>query len=227
MQQQTTLQDYLAAMEQRVAEDAAISITKIQSSTLGKGLFIDCGSNVGQGFSYFRRFFPLALYDYILIEPNPHCIPYLKQACESLNGHIEIIDQAASTQIGEVKFFGLSEGQADPKSQGGSIMKCHNSRYYAADEDKAITVKTFSLKDLIEAKSTRYASMILKLDIEGGEYPVLEDMLLHGTHRKIDFSYIEFHSQYMAAPQCFEYQAKELAFEQQFANDAVPFRRWI
>ena len=38
-----------------------------------KGLFIDCGSNLGQGFSFFEQYFPLKTFDYILVEPNPFC----------------------------------------------------------------------------------------------------------------------------------------------------------
>jgi FkbM family methyltransferase len=227
MRKQNLLQDFLDGTEQSVAADALLSIAKVKSHVSGKGLFIDCGSNLGQGFEYFRRFFPLELYDYILIEPNPNCIPYLKRTCESLVGNIKIVDQAASTQEGHVKFFGLSEGNADPTSQGGSIVRGHNSRYYAADETRAITVKTFSLRQLVESQAANYASIILKLDIEGGEYKVLEDVIFHGTHLKLDFSYIEFHSQYMAEPESSEYRAKEIAFEQRFTHDLVPFRRWI
>ena len=38
-----------------------------------KGLFIDCGSNLGQGFTFFEQYFPLKTFDYILVEPNPFC----------------------------------------------------------------------------------------------------------------------------------------------------------
>ena len=42
-------------------------------------LFIDCGSNLGQGFKFFRKYFTLDIFDYILIEPNPNCIKELKK----------------------------------------------------------------------------------------------------------------------------------------------------
>lgn len=227
MENQTELQRILAQMEQQVAADAAISLTRIRSGPRGRGLFIDCGSNLGQGFTYFSRFYPLEHYDFILIEPNPNCIPHLKALCASRPGNIHILEEAAGTGVGEVKFFGLTEGNADPTTQGGSTMRDHNSRYYAANEEKAITVKTFSLSDLIASKRPEYDSMILKLDIEGGEYQVLDDMIGKGSHRDLDFSYVEFHSQYMAEPQCSAYRAKEALLINKFAQDAVPFRQWI
>jgi FkbM family methyltransferase len=214
-----------ANIEQIVETDASIAIAKLGAK--GRGLFIDCGSNLGQGFSYFKRHFRPNYFDYVLIEPNPNCIPHL----HSLRGqlaecNIEIIDKAAGVAIGEVKFFGLSESH-DPTTQGGSIVRGHNSRYYDALELEAITVRTFSLADLISEKKRIYDSLILKLDIEGGEYSVLEDLFGSGSHLLLDFSYVEFHSQYMVEPLCSEYQAKEQEIVARFASDGVPFRRWI
>lgn len=227
MEQQSPLQQILAQLEQVVSADAAVARAKLNAGPRHRGLFIDCGSNLGQGFNYFRRFYPLEDYDHILIEPNPNCLPALRELCAGLPGNIRIIEQAAGTGVGEVKFFGLAEGNADPTSQGGSTMKDHNSRYYAADENKAITVKTFSLADLIAGEHPKYGSTILKLDIEGGEYEVLEDLVAKGIHRNLDFSYVEFHSQYMAEPRSSQYRAKEQELMQRFAADGVAFRQWI
>ena len=227
MENQTALQQILARLEQGVAEDAAVSLAKVRGGAKGRGLFIDCGSNLGQGFTYFRRFYPLEHYDFILIEPNPNCVPQLHSLCSGLPGNIEIIEEAAGVAVGEVKFFGLTEGNNDPTTQGGSTMKDHNSKYYAANEEKAITVKTFPLSGLIAAKSRDYDSVILKLDIEGGEYDVLDDVIASGAHRYLDFSYVEFHSQYMAEPQSSQYRAKETELMNRFARDGVPFRQWI
>jgi hypothetical protein len=106
-------------------------------------------------------------------------------------------------------------------------MKDHNSRYYASNEEKAITVKTFSLAELIAAETPNYDSTILKLDIEGGEYDVLDDMIARGSHRQLDFSYVEFHSQYMAEPKSSLYRAKEVEFMNRYAADGVAFRQWV
>ena len=37
-----------------------------------KNLFIDLGTNLGQGFNYFIKFFKLEKFDYLLVEPNPN-----------------------------------------------------------------------------------------------------------------------------------------------------------
>lgn len=42
-----------------------------------KRLFIDMGSNLGQGFQYFSKFYNPNLFDFLLIEANPNCIDQL------------------------------------------------------------------------------------------------------------------------------------------------------
>ena len=38
-----------------------------------ENLFVDVGSNLGQGFNFFKQYFITKNYDYLLIEPNPYC----------------------------------------------------------------------------------------------------------------------------------------------------------
>ena len=53
---------------QKIAANLSKNLSKDK-----KGLFIDCGSNLGQGFTFFEQYFPLKIFDYILVEPNPFC----------------------------------------------------------------------------------------------------------------------------------------------------------
>lgn len=66
-----------------------------------RGLFLDCGSNIGQGFEYFRQHFTADHFDYELFEPNPNCLPYLERARACLpDHHIEIHNAAVSATMG-------------------------------------------------------------------------------------------------------------------------------
>jgi FkbM family methyltransferase len=210
----------------RVISDARRSLAKLRGPTAGRGLFIDCGSNVGQGFTWFRQYFPLEHYDYILVEPNPHCVARLRELCGTLEGHIEILDKAAGTGVGQVRFFGLTENPQGLTTEGGSTLAAHNSRLYSSDADQAITVTTFSLAELIRDKQPDYRSIVLKMDIEGAEYDVLDDLLAKGAHRGVDAAYVEFHSQYMLEPDSSRYRRRELELMQRFRAEDVPFRLW-
>lgn len=213
-------------LQRLVPFDARSSKTRVLRSQTGRGLFIDCGSNLGQGFSYFRKHYPLELYDYVLIEPNPNCISRLAELRAKLTGNIQIIGEAASTRIGEVSFYGLDEGGRGETSELGSTLQCHNSKYYVTSENKAIKVKSFSLSDFIKSRRLEFSSIVLKLDIEGGEYEVLEDLITNKTHLSLERAYIEFHSQYMREPMRTQYRERETRILNKLKQDGVQFRRW-
>ena len=54
-------------------------------------------------------------------------------------------------------------------------------------------VPTIRLVDFINYLNPEDHSIILKLDVEGSEYPILEDMRQSNTFGKIKKLYIEFH----------------------------------
>ena len=79
-------------------EKAKIISSQVKGSK--KGLFIDCGSNLGQGFSFFSKYFPLNKFDFILIEPNPYCEKELTRKIneKKSEGSIQLINKAASVK---------------------------------------------------------------------------------------------------------------------------------
>ncbi|MAJ22874.1 MAG: hypothetical protein CBC24_03395 [Candidatus Pelagibacter sp. TMED64] len=211
--------------------DSIYSINRVKKSKNTKGLFIDCGSNIGQGFNMFKKFFPLKYFDYVLIEPNPNCLNYLKEIKKELEqkeeNKIDIINKAASSKDGTTKFFGLSEDKRGILSDGGSILKEHNSLSYDAIENKAIEVETFSLSDFIKRKSLLYDTIILKLDIEGAEYEVLENLLFNKMHLKLNIIYNEFHSEYMDYDNKKKYNNLEKKLVHNINKDKIKLRIWF
>lgn len=193
----------------------------------GRGLFIDCGSNLGQGFRHFRGHFPPDAFDYVLVEPNPFCVERLRHLSAELGGAIELIPAAASTAEGEARFYGLTEDARGGYSEGGSIVRDHATAWYAPDASRATVVPTFSFADLLERMRGRYRGIAIKMDIEGAECEVLEDVIARGLHRAIAVLYVEFHSQYMTEPSRSVYAGREAAIARAFAAAGVPLRRWI
>ena len=210
----------------QVRADVLRSRARIAAADRGRGLFIDCGSNLGQGFERFEKWFPLSDYDFLLVEPNPHCAEALRQIIARRGGNIELLPAAASTARGQTKFFGLTEDSRGKTSDGGSILHEHNSALYDTDAARAITVPTFSLADLLLQKAANYPSVIVKLDIEGAEYDALEQVLAQGAAETLEAIYVEFHSQYMLEPQRSRYRQREVAIQREFARRGVPFRLW-
>ncbi|WP_417454110.1 FkbM family methyltransferase [Kiloniella sp.] len=160
-----------------------------------KRLFIDCGSNLGQGFSFFRKYFPCEYYNYVLVEPNPNCASALREKYQNID-NLEIIEAAVWIDDGHMNLFGLVEDGRGTQSDGASIIENHNNAFYNSDTSKATKVQTIDFARLLKEKAN-FDQIIVKMDIESSEYNVLEKLIDEELLDKIDFMFIEFHSQYM------------------------------
>lgn len=193
-----------------------------------RGLFVDCGSNLGQGFDFFSRYYTAKFFDYALFEPNPHCFELLLEKIDKLEGYkIQLFQKAISTSEGKLNFYGLEENEGGKYSVGGSVLKQHNSKSYEVSDERSILVDTISFSDFIREQSQKYSKIIVKMDIEGGEYPVIEDLLSAGLFDSIDTFYIEFHSQYMSAELKSDYVAAEKQFWRRVKKTTCSALLWI
>lgn len=206
-------------------QDARRAADLLKAAPGRRGLFIDCGSNLGQGFAYFKTRFPADRFDYILVEPNPYCVAHLRASAATSKG-IEIIAAAASSRDGEAILYGVTEG-ADRTSQGGSIVTAHPSAWEREAIPAPVSVRTFSLGQLIASRHQAYSVIAMKMDIEGAEYDVLEDLVHTGAHRYLHAVYVEFHSRYIRGAEKRAYQRREAVIRKRYAADGVPLRLWV
>ena len=187
-------------------------------------LFVDCGSNVGQGFRYFRKMYPMSLYDFVLIEPNPNCIASLRRDFDHLK-NVTILEAAAWVETGELDFFGLSEDQ-DQYSVGGSVIEDHNASMYEVDVDSATRVPAIDFAKKFNEIAADYEQVILKMDIESAEYTVLPHFLEKAKLDNLDHAYIEFHTRFMEEPE----KSENLAIENQIIatlkSRSIPHTVW-
>ena len=195
----------------------------------GRGLFLDCGSNIGQGFKFFSRYFKNDKFDYELFEPNPNCLPFLKKIKDSLPAcNIVIHDKAIGVSNETLKFYGLTESKGGGNlSQGGSILSDHNSKMYVADSENAIYVQSIDFCEFIKVKLEDYKLVVIKMDIEGGEYPLLDRMIKENIFLNIHSIFCEFHSQYMIEEKQESYRSKEIEYESKIKKSNCKFNLWI
>ena len=209
----------------QVRRDAAEVTSKIDD---GRGLFIDCGSNIGQAVTYFATYFTPSHFDYVLVEPNPHCVDVLERTIVPRYpaDQIRVVAAAASTQDWYSPFYGLVEDWRGALSQGGSISKHHNTSMYQVDEASALTVPTFSFSEFVRRETAGRPAVVVKMDIESAEYDVLPDMLDSGTIDLVTLLYLEFHSRYMAEPDRTTYLRFERELLDQLDSTATSVRLW-
>lgn len=88
-------------------------------------------------------------------------------------------------------------------------------------------MSTLDFLRFINDKSKKYAVIVIKMDIEGGEYELLEKMIEKGSFNSIHSIFCEFHSEYMELPKRQLYKEKEDSFEKIIRNIGCTFVRWI
>lgn len=217
------------AKQRLSVERAKVTLRKLAADEAGdakRRLFVDCGSNVGQGYGFFTQYLRPDHYDAVLIEPNPHCVKTLRETLGDKNG-IELIEGAAWTENTTLRLFGLVEDERGETTQGASVVSDHNSGDYTSDQDAALDVPAFSFGELLERKASVYDHIVVKMDIESSEYEVLRNLLDTGTAKHITHLFIEFHSEYFKEPESAQYRALEQELIDELRAAGVGVTVWI
>lgn len=204
----------------------AIASVIHKQKRIKKGLFIDGGSNLGQGYSFFRKYFPEDCFDVLFIEPNPNCMRVVKNKFRNIENS-DFLQKAIWVKEDKLNFFGLVEDDRGNTSSGGSVVDNHNSSMYQSNKEKALSVDAFSFSDLLAIKSKTYNKIIVKMDIESAEYEVLKDLIDKNTITKIDHLFVEFHSQYFNKIEQPIYQKLEKEIIKSIKSKGVGLTQWI
>lgn len=188
-------------------------------------LFIDCGSNIGQGFDFFRKYLNEKGFDYILIEPNHECINTLKQKYKKIN-NLKIMEAAVWTDSGEIKLYGTHNNAELSPSLGSSIIENHNNKYHTENPHDNMIVKCIDFPKLILDSSRTYDFIIIKMDIESAEYAVLKKLIDTGAISYINHLFVEFHSRFYDSKNQVSYAELENNLIKSIKSKGSNISRW-
>lgn len=148
---------------------------------------IDCGANIGE-ISQLMVDRGAEVYAF---EPDPYALKKLTQRFKGV-GNIKIHNKAVSNKSGRLKLFFREEHDQDPVmfSVGSTLIDEKND----IDESKFCEVDVISLKEFI--RQFEYIK-ILKLDIEGAECDILEDLLDSDDIFKFGLVLVETHEKWI------------------------------
>lgn len=151
---------------------------------MNKKVFIDCGANLGQSIDNFiKKWVDWREYDILSYEANPSLVPHFERFSSVSNVKFE--NAAVWMQDGTVDFFLCNQGNASSSLVGTKVT--------GNLDKKPTTVRSVDI-DRVVRQYTKEDYVILKMDIEGAEYELLDYMLNKGTFDLIDVLYIEFHT---------------------------------
>lgn len=141
-------------------------------------VIVDCGANIGMSVLYFKKCYPQA--NILAFEPNPTAFTLLSKNIQSYHlSNVETHHVALANSIGTIPFhFNNDKGTLT-----GSVQANRGG-------DNVIEVSCKKLSDFIQ----HFASIdLIKMDVEGAEIKIVEDLMQSGAIDKVKELIIEYH----------------------------------
>lgn len=157
--------------------------------------FVDCGGNNGCSVRKFRNEYdPLGLFRIYTFEPNPQ----YESMYENISKH-QLVKAAVDSQEGERLFYVDVEN-----GHGSTFFKNKLTReeggYGVLNREQPLRVRTVNLSNWLKEHATSRDYVVLKLDVEGAEYDILESLVKTGAIKLIDRLFVEWHWQKISIP---------------------------
>lgn len=160
-------------------------IIHVDKTKLKKKVFIDAGANMGQSIENFiKHWNDWRDFDIHSFEANPRLVTYFEKYKDVKN--INFYNKAVWIYDGEVEFYLCNEGNHSSSIIGTKI---------SGRLDKIPTIMPcVDIGNFITTNYKKDDYIILKLDIEGGEYELLEHLISTNAFEYVDKLYLEFHT---------------------------------
>ena len=156
-------------------------------------IFIDGGAHFGESVLAFLKNYKIDdpwKFEIYSFEAHPNLAKNVKDNFETIvktNPELDIYfcEAALSTVDGHIDFYigdshYASTTRLDKRSDG-------------IHKDKKVSAESIDLNNFIVSNFNKTDYIILKLDVEGGEYDILPHMIRNGSIKYIDELYIEWH----------------------------------
>ena len=146
-------------------------------------LILDCGSNIGMSLLYFKTMWPDCRI--VAFEPDDLAFRALQHnAAANHWNHVEMHNAALCAEEGEIDFF------SDPAQPGSLVMSTFQQRVSGASSKPTACRKVQALR--LSSFVTGPVDL-LKMDIEGTELAVLEELAQTGKLPEIKEIVLEYH----------------------------------
>lgn len=152
-------------------------------------VFIDCGTNLGIVLNRFIHELPD--HDFYAFEPNKDLIPSIHRQVEQAphSPRVEISHSAVWTHDGTIDLF-LGHHESSTVMPGKRVPPMYDQQI---DYSVPLPVPATDFSSWLRRTVTADDHVVVKMDIEGAEYPVLTKLLTDETINLISVLYIEWH----------------------------------
>jgi len=167
--------------------------TKLKNAE--RKIFIDCGANTGQVFQNFYA--TREGFTFHLFEPQPELTQSLEELVEkTADPNVSFHNKAVWIRNEELEFYLATNW--GPNHRGGStLLHGQTNNESNVDYQKPVMVEAIDftqwLTETIKIGPKDY--IVIKMDIEGAEYDILEKMIAQDLLKYINELFVEFHFQ--------------------------------
>lgn len=146
-----------------------------------KYIFVDCGAFTGDSIEIFRENYPnSSSFDIYAFECNPKLYNNLL-----LDETINPINRAVWINNDEIEMY------LGGHEESSTLIK--SKRTGKLDKDNPITVRGVDLSQWIESNFNENDFIVVKMNIEGAEYEVIEKLCSSGVIKYIDMMLVQWH----------------------------------
>lgn len=167
-----------------------------------KNVFLDLGTHYGQGLREFiDRFKVDNTWRVYTFEANPVTFEKFLKEYASLTPYVQSYHAAVSDHFGTITVNIETPPNEDDTGQGSSIIPLDNwdpwgNRTSSTHFHLQREVPCFDFSRFISENFSKDDNIIVKMDIEGSEYDVLEKMVADGTIEYINHMSVEWHARF-------------------------------
>ena len=157
--------------------------------------FLDCGANTGSTYKLFHEIWPNPEEYYMIsFEIDPILAPYYA----GFVNHTAMVPLGVSFEEGNFEAYLEPAWQPEKTSAskwgGGSLFTfSKEGKNEWRGLKRLVNVPTFDLSQFILDNFHEDDEVVLKIDIEGAEYRVIDQMLKKGAFKMVDTFFLEFH----------------------------------
>lgn len=169
--------------------------------------FYDGGANTGQTFEWYLLKGDFASHHVVCFEPSPRNLSALAATCRAMRGRFASV-RIVPAALGKPGLHRFYEGKTP---MGDSLLESRSGA-----DSLTIDVPTISLAEYLRQHTTEGDQVILKLDVEGAEGDVLEDVLETGPLDRLRQVLVEWHGS----------DPRQPALMARFEAAGVPLERW-
>lgn len=161
------------------------------TTTRPRKVFVDCGSNTCKVLA--ERIQRGLETEFFAFEPQPELVSCVEEVRLKYPGTpIRFFNKAVWVRDGTMEFYLATEW--GPNHKGGStLLAGHVKNASKVDYSRPVVVECIDFSQWIRRNFSRRDHLVVKMDIEGAEYPVLEKMVADGTIDYVTELIVEFH----------------------------------